>query len=373
MSDIKAEVLSINNILEHPNADRMELAMVDGYQVCVQKDLYKVNDLVIYIPVDSVLTEKLESLIFGPDSKVKLHKHRVRAIKLRGAVSQGMIVPLELVKNYFGMPFRGKICDGIDVTEALGITKYQPPIKSMPQSMQARPKRHCHPDFHKYTDMNHFKKYTSAIPEGHPIIVSEKLHGTNFRCGWVKSRPRTLFQKLKRIMRISPEWEFVYGSHNVQLQDGKGKDAFANNVYARIVMEHGLKDKIPYGEVWYGEIIGPDIQKGYGYSIPQGEYDVYFFDIMWGHTGKYVSFDQMVRTVERYGEKAVPYSLGNFNLAHVMDLAQCDGPSYVDGKTVPIEGYVIRPQEESSFYGGRLILKLLTDDYLLIKDSTDWH
>ena len=160
---------------------------------------------------------------------------------------------------------------------------------------------------------------------------------------------------------------------SVLLQDGKGKDAFANNVYARIVMEHGLMDKIPYGEVWYGEIIGPDIQKGYGYSIPQGEYDVYFFDIMWVHTGKYLSFDQMVRNVERYGEKAVPYSLGNFNLAHVMDLAQYDGPSYVDGKTVPIEGYVIRPQEESSFYGGRLILKLLTDDYLLIKDSTDWH
>jgi len=372
MSDIKAEVLSINNILEHPNADRMELAMIDGYQVCVQKGVFKQGDLVVYIPVDSILTEKLESLIFGPDSKVKLHKHRVRAIKLRGAVSQGMIVPLELVKNYFGMPFRGKICDGIDVTEALGITKYQPPIKSMPQCMQAEPKRHHHPDFKKYTDISQFRKYTNAIPEGHPVIISEKLHGTNFRCGWVPYKPRTFWQKLKNIFgQIKYEW--VYGSHNVQLQDGKGDEAFCHNVYGRIVEDHCLKKKVHYGQVWYGEIVGPGIQKGYGYGIPEGEIDVYFYDIWNVGTEKYISFDLMVDRVERVNEKAVPYTEGDFNLAHVMDLAQCDGPSYVDGKTAPIEGYVIRPLDEASFYGGRLILKLLTDEYLLKKDNSDWH
>ena len=62
MAELKAEVVKIDDVLEHPNADRMELAVVGGYQVCVQLASFKAGDLAIYIPVDSILPSALVSI-----------------------------------------------------------------------------------------------------------------------------------------------------------------------------------------------------------------------------------------------------------------------------------------------------------------------
>jgi RNA ligase (TIGR02306 family) len=375
MAELKTEVVKIDSIENHPNADRMELAMIGGYQVCVQYGAFVAGDLAIYIPVDSILNEELESLIFGPDSKVKLHKHRVRAIKLRGAVSQGMLIPRELAAQYPGcstMDYAGLIKVGMDVTKALGITKYQPPVRHIAQGLSGKnaPKRHHHPDFKKYTSINQFRKYWDAFEDIEAVYVTEKLHGTNFRCGWVPFRPRTFWQKVKNIFGLNKSWEFVYGSHNVQLMDGKGKEAFADNVYKRIVETHGLYNKIDYGEIWYGEIVGPGIQKNYDYGLE--DVDVYFMDIM--KDGEYIDFDRVIMITEALDEKAVPWKRMDFDRALIVTwLNHEDATSDVDGKTQPIEGFVIRPVDEQKFYGGRLILKLLSDAYLLDKGNTDYH
>jgi RNA ligase (TIGR02306 family) len=369
MADLKAEVLALI-IKEHPNADRMELAFAGGYQVCVRKGDYKTGDLAVYIPVDSILPNNLEAMIFGPDSKVKLKNHRVKAIKLRGAVSQGMLVPLEYAGNTF-------VKVGDDVTEMLGITKYAPPLKAIPQGMQVKgPARHHHPDFHKYTSVNHLKKYYDAIPEGTSVWNTEKLHGTNFRAGWVKFRPRTFLQKLKNIFSRSQKWEFVYGSHNVQLMDGKGKESFAGNVYKRVVLKENLKATIPKGQVWYGEIIGAGIQTGYEYGYDKylgvDNVTVRWFDIM-GEDGTYYDFDHTAAVIEHCGQKMVPYEYVDcFTHNWMLQLLEAKHlPSEIDNKT-QVEGFVIRPMKETSFYGGRLILKALTDPYLLMKDNSDW-
>jgi tRNA-binding EMAP/Myf-like protein len=95
MSTHKVEVVQIDEVLKHPNADRLELAKIMGWQVVIGKGNFKVGDLAAYIPVDSILSESLEARLFPPDSKIKLNKHRVRSIKIRGQMSQGMIIPLK--------------------------------------------------------------------------------------------------------------------------------------------------------------------------------------------------------------------------------------------------------------------------------------
>jgi len=379
MAELKTEVVRITEVLEHPNADRMELAMVGGYQVCVQLDAFMPGDLAVYIPVDSILTPSLEAHIFGPDSKVKLNKHRVRAIKLRGAVSQGMLIPLELAAEYaqaaHGSSRKIFFDEGSDVTQLLDITKYQPPIKSQPNQMKAKAKRHSHPNFSKYTDIGHLKKYWDTFEEGETVWGTEKLHGTNFRCGWVPFVPRTWVQKLKNIFGLNRKWEFVYGSHNVQLMDGgeKAKDAFAGNVYKRIVDEHELPYKIPFGQLWYGEIVGFGIQKGYDYSYRDGMVDVFFMDVKDSVTQEYMNFRTASVHIETKGEKMVPYALWVFKKDDILKLLNNpDATSEVDKMTKPIEGFVIRSEKEEKFYGGRKILKLLSDEYLLRKDNSDW-
>jgi RNA ligase (TIGR02306 family) len=370
MAEVKAEVVKIDSINEHPNADRMELAMIGGYQVCVQKGVFKAGDLAVYVPVDSVLPDKLESLIFGPDSKVRLKNHRVKAIKLRGAMSQGMLLPYIKATSWarsVNGPRKCKWHEGCDVTADLGITKYQPPASGQPQSMRARAKRIYHPDFHKYTDINQLRRYWTAFKEGENVIVSEKIHGTNFRAGWVKFVPKTFLQKLKNIFGLNRKWEFVYGSHNVQLMDD------GENVYKRVVDEHELPYKIPFGQVWYGEIFGDGIQKGYSYGFKDGKVDVAFFDVMDSEVGEYLDWDDMVSAVEQEGEQVVPWTIGEYNMIWMQSLAATEDPSLIDHITKPVEGFVVRSLRERKFYGGRLILKLLTNEYLLRKGNTDWH
>ena len=382
MAELKAEVVKIDDVLEHPNADRMELAVVGGYQVCIQSCTFKPGDLAIYIPVDSILPEALEAKIFGPDSKVKLNKHRVRAIKLRGAVSQGMLLPTD----YLSLPAQ----EGDDVTDVLGITKYEPPDVKPLMIQIKKAARHSHPMFSKYTDINHLRKYVEALV-GMYVYITEKIHGTNFRCGWVPFVPRTFLQKVKNIFGLNDSWEFVYGSHNVQLMDGgnpKANQTFLgcafgyhsttgpahNNVYKRVVKEHGLKEKVPMGQLWYGEIFGDGIQTGYEYGFTDGEVDVAFMDIKNVLANEYLDFSNVIDIVESSGEQVVPYTEGEYNFDDIVELLNDPTlTSFIDHKTKPVEGFVVRPIRERKFYGGRLILKLLSDAYLLRKDNSDWH
>jgi len=94
MAELKVQVCEISAIKDHPNADRLELAYIggkSGWQSCVGLGEFKAGDKVIYIPVDSLLPTDVEKILFGEDSKITLKRSRVRSIRIRGAISQGII------------------------------------------------------------------------------------------------------------------------------------------------------------------------------------------------------------------------------------------------------------------------------------------
>lgn len=153
MSKLKVEVVQIDEVLPHPNADRLELARVAGWHCVVQKGRYATGDRAVYIPIDSVLSEQLEAKLFPPESKIKLHNRRIKTIKLRGAISQGLLVSPEEV----GLE---RVSIGTDVAEKLGITKYEPPAKGSPTSSAGiKPKAHKNPLFREYTEIENWKYY----------------------------------------------------------------------------------------------------------------------------------------------------------------------------------------------------------------------
>jgi RNA ligase (TIGR02306 family) len=82
--NFKVPYTKIVKLEPHSNAEKLELAFVYDFQVVVQKGRYQAGDSVIYIPIDSILPEKVEVILFGPDAKVKLHHSRVSQIRLRG-------------------------------------------------------------------------------------------------------------------------------------------------------------------------------------------------------------------------------------------------------------------------------------------------
>lgn len=364
-SELIVEVVKIWKIEPHPNADRLDLATVKGWQCCIGKGQFKAGDKVVYFPIDSILPPEVEGVLFSADSKVKLSKSRVKTIKLRGAISQGMVAPLDV------LGLSEKIREGTDVKDQLGITKYHPPVSNQPSGMKGNQtsKKQCNPSFYKYTGINNIKHYPDAF-YGKRVIITEKIHGTNFRAGWVPFYANTLWKKIKRYLNLAPAFEFVYGSHNVQLQDRpKNTETYhGGNVYLEAVEKYNLRQLIPHGEVWYGEVYGDNIQKGYTYGCKQGERKLAIFDIMLD--GEWLDHLLMYEKVKKSEAGNVPVLYhGAFDQAIVEQLTS--GPSVLCPEQKIREGVVVKLKEHETAYFGRAILKSINPEYLL-KDNTEW-
>jgi RNA ligase (TIGR02306 family) len=132
MSTFDCKVVPIT-ILPHPNAEKLELAQVADYRCVVGKDLYKTGDLVAYIPEAAVIAEdQLQFFGYWNEEQGKgllagSKGDRVKAVKLRGEVSQGLVFPVNKIAMYLGQPDR-EFAVGDDVAGLLGIVKYEPPI-----------------------------------------------------------------------------------------------------------------------------------------------------------------------------------------------------------------------------------------------------
>lgn len=101
MATFEVKVKKIRAIEPHDNADALEIAVIDGYMSIVKKGQYKPGDLVAYIPEASVLpVDLLKQLGFWNEEKGRgtlsgTKGDRVKAAKLRGILSTGILIPLE--------------------------------------------------------------------------------------------------------------------------------------------------------------------------------------------------------------------------------------------------------------------------------------
>ena len=127
-----ATIAVINEIREHPDADSLELAKIRSWQVVVRKGEFKPKDLCVYCEIDSLMPERSEFEFLAP------RKYRIKTTKLRGQVSQCIAFPLRILGGTIDVVGgikkvthnRGSLwlSPGTDVTEWLGVEKYEEPI-----------------------------------------------------------------------------------------------------------------------------------------------------------------------------------------------------------------------------------------------------
>lgn len=368
----RVPVTKIKRIDPHSNADRLSIATVFGFQVVVSKDLYQVGDTCIYVPIDSILKKETEEVLFGPDSKVKLNKSRVRQIRIRGVVSQGMLINPSL------FPQLKNLEEDQNVAEELGITKYEPPAPSYASSHykgpQLRNKPKENPFFHKYAGVENFKWYPDLFVEGQEVVYQPKIHGTHLRFGMLPYIPTTLWDKIRKFLRILPKYQFTYGSNNVQLQQRNGhKGYYGEDIYGAACKKYDVKNKIKPHETVYCELHGPGIQKNYSYGL--SEHAIVVFDVKVlapdCKSTRWLTVDE----VHHYClERGLPVIPTKYRGPHSIELAK----EYTKGKCMmggddPEEGIVIRDPNETSSYMGKKWLKLISEDYLSDQSNTDNH
>lgn len=371
--DYKVPYTVIKEVKPHAGADRLEVAMVYGWQVVVQKGRYQVGSPIIYIPIDSVLNQELEDRIFGKDAKIKLHNHRVRQIKIRGLASQGMVIDPEDVKDLINLDYATL---EQDLAEILDIKKYEPPARGPSFTVgkdKQRNKKTDNPLFHKYNGLNNIRWLPDYFSEGEQVVIQEKLHGSNGRISVLPYHADTYWKKIKKFLKIAPKFVRCYGSNNVDISSTTDyKGYYGEDVFGKCFDSLKMFERINPGEIFYGEIIGPGIQKNYNYSVTSHRFVVFDAKILMADGKfKWLEPEAVEKICSERGFEYVPVLYkGPYNKEFSYQLTK--GASAYDPNTKVREGIVIKGREVYSIEGNKRALKWVSEDYLS-QDNTDFH
>ena len=374
MSAHEVKVYKITVLDEHPNADRLELTTIGAYRCCVMKGVYKVGDLVAYIPEQSVLPPDVLEVLGMVDSTLLVgkDKNRVKALKLRKVLSQGLTYPA-----------KPEWVVGQDVAEELGIIKWVPPIPSHMAGEVFAAGLDCTLRY----DIENWNRYPDVIQEGEPVVMTEKLHGTFCE---IAVMPPSLEHEEQGQFIVASKGQADKGLA-FKWKDENGRPVNNENLYMRAARSLNipakLKDAVYLAEAidlplipvfLLGEVFGAGVQKnfGYGYNVGQDE-SIGFrvFDIYVGNPGQgaFMPWDMMVEACKRMGLDTVPLLYrGPFSREKLLEIAE--GAETITGSNVHMrEGTVCKPLiERRDDLLGRVILKRVSERYLLKGKTTEY-
>ncbi len=370
MSELNVVVSEVE-YLPHPDADRLGIVRIGGaggFVCVVGKEQFETGDLCVYVPPDALLTEPIMADL--AKNKIGMKSNRLRAIKIRGVVSEGLCLdPKEWLPE-------GLVYEGCDVTTYMGIEKYEPKVRnSATSAAKGVSLWYKNENFHTYTDINRLKRNPKMLDSVQEVVATIKMHGTNFRCGIVQKEKITLWDRVKGVFGVKPV-EFLVGSHNT-IRRSKDKNLLKNDLYHAIAQKYDLErickeyHRFTGSDIiFYGEVIGPGIQKGYDYGMP--DHALVVFDIK--VNGRYLGWDEVIFLCHQTDLDIVeevyrgPWFLDLQDKAQAVD--SYNGDKYVR------EGIVVKSvigHDTNNPYLSRTIVKIMNPDYLLDKTNSDFH
>ncbi len=245
MSERKlATIRTIKEIKEHTNADALEIAVIDGWEVIVKRGEHYANELVVFCEIDSWIPHEVAPFLSKgkePKEFEGVKGERLRSVKLRGVLSQGLVLPISVLGEAHETFAINPNSVGADVSEHLNIKKWERPLN--PQLVgQAKG---YFPIFLRKTDQERVQNQFSAMLPEHfadEYEVTLKLDGSS--C--------TFYHK---------DGEVGVCSRNLEL---KINDENSGNAFVKKFIELGLEEKLKalgqniaiQGELWGSGING---------------------------------------------------------------------------------------------------------------------
>jgi len=342
-------------------ADNIEKVKVLGWQVVVKKGEFKPGDLCVFFEIDSFLPIR-EEFEFLRKSSYRLLEDgkegfRLKSCKLRKTLSQGLVMPLSILdgKLTFSAPSGlelGKMMEmaidkvlsaeeGLDVTEILGITKYEIAI---PVQLKGILEGKFPTEIIPKTDEIRIQSEPGLIEEmkGKEYYITVKVDGTS----------ATFYKHNDKFGVCGRNWE-----HKLESQ----------NAYMQIAQKYDLQNKLnALGKnlAIQGEIAGLGIQKN---PLGLKELELFVFSIYDIDNRKYLDLEEFLNTARELNLRTVPFEGRDLDFDYIMEeLIEKAKGKYV-GTQKNREGIVIRPIKEtySELLKGRLSFKVVNDDYLL--------
>lgn len=262
-------------------ADAIEVAVVDGWKVVVKKGEFQVDSLAVYLEIDSwVPTELAPFLSKGKEPREfeGVKGERLRTVKLRGQLSQGLLLPISNCIEIAGCT--SAIQEGDDWTEHLGILKWERPMNAQLAGMA----RGNFPALVPKTDQERIQNLTRSFEQYQldSWSITEKLDGSS--CTFY----------------LDDEDVFHVCSRNLDLKEDEANSFW--KVARKFQIEDIMRRNFMKGMAIQGEMIGEGIQ-GNQYKT---QLDFYVYDMYNTHTGQYILPVQLKAACERIGLKHVP-------------------------------------------------------------------
>lgn len=411
-------VVELHGLRKHSNADRLQCVTVFGNNVVVDLSYYE-NQKAVFFPVDGQLDQTFaaqNNLLRGNESGGYMDpdKRNIKAIRLRGEKSEGLLLPIESLSPYVDV---GTLHTGDKITTLGGTEickKYIPRNNAHRSGTSGNSKKKkekkknasTFPLFAQHVDTEQLVYHQGAFKPGDQCIISLKMHGTSARTSCslkITPKKQSLYHKLFHIKpNLTKEWAIVSGTRRVVLTDFENDQGYYGNNSFRRPYHDFFKDRLEKGETVYYEIVGyvnettpimgsvntsklkdKEIKKLYGnqmefsYGCEKGKNDIYVYRMtLTNEDGYVVEYpDWLMRLrCEQMGVKAVPL-FETFTYTTWDDLMQrvekyYDGSDPI-GRSHVREGVVIRIENRSKFTAYKhknFVFKLVSG---LISESID--
>lgn len=261
-------VTRLKNVRKHPNADRLVLADVFDSTVVVGQNS-KDGDIVIYFPTDGQLSKEYceyNNLVRKKDENgnniggfLDPDKRNIKAIKLRGERSDGLVMPLESL-DYISKHLKDTLVVGDQITVLDGqeiCKKYIPrtKVRTVGNAPTKRQKRKANefPLFEEHRDTEQLDYNVDNFKAGELITLTLKMHGTSGRTAFLPSAGKNKIEHF--IFKLFPRYRYVTGTRRVVLQQFETDGYYGDNAF-RAKYHRLLEGKLKKGETIYYEIVG---------------------------------------------------------------------------------------------------------------------
>lgn len=291
-----ATIRRINEIKNIEGAERICAYQVDGWWVVDAIDKYKINEIVVYIEPDAWVPYELAPFLCKSDTPRTydgIPGERLRTVRLRGQISQGLVLPVERRNEQFCgwldviTNTKGEetcVEEGEDVTDFLGIVKYEPPVPGQLSGIVDG----GWPDGVPKTDQERIQNLVREFDTDYRVSgdrweVTEKLEGSSGQ------------------FYLDREGKFRAMSRNLSLRETEGNSFWV--IARQYEIERKMAELGLGGVTIQGEVCGPGIQ-GNIYNLKQVDFFVY--DVYDTCGGGYWSSEARQELCVSMGLKHVP-------------------------------------------------------------------